>query len=101
LKKLVIDSNQIKKRGGKRPGSGRKPRAKKLSNYDAALKMLDDSICDALQVLIDSLKDGNQYTKIRAAELILKKTLPDKIEAQVDPAAMTAAHEKLLRRIKT
>lgn len=66
--------------GGKRQGAGRKPRSERLSNYDKALKLLDDSIEKALQVLIDGLDDENKQYRIRCAELLLKKALPDKIE---------------------
>jgi len=67
-------------RGGLRPGSGRKPRAVKLSNYDKALNMLDNSICTALDILIKGLKDKNKNYRYRCAELLLKKALPDKLD---------------------
>lgn len=64
--------------GGKREGAGRKVRAQKMTNYNKALKILDDHIEDALYVLIEGLSDKNKYYRFKCAELMLKKSLPDK-----------------------
>ena len=63
--------------GGVRPNSGRKPIEKRLSNYEKAVKMLDDNVESALKVLIDGLKDSDKNYRFRCSELILKKAIPD------------------------
>ncbi len=72
-----------KKKGGKRTGAGRKTRAEKLSNYDRAIKMLDDSIEMTLQTLINGLQDEDVAVRIKCAETLLKKTLPDKKRSEI------------------
>jgi len=72
-----------KKKGGKRTGAGRKTRAEKLSNYDRAIKMLDDSIEMTLQTLIDGLGAKDPVLRIKCAEILLKKTLPDKKRSEI------------------
>jgi hypothetical protein len=66
--------------GGKREGSGRKPVEKRLTNYAKAIRLLDDNIESALQVVIDGLKDENKQYRLKCAEILLKKSLPDKKE---------------------
>jgi len=70
-------------RGGYRPNSGRKPIEKRLSNYEKAIKMLDDSVEDALQVLIDGLDSDDKNYRLRCAEILLKKSIPDKNRQEV------------------
>ncbi len=65
-------------RGGTRPGAGRKPRHQRLTNYDAAMNILDDSIVDALGVLVNGLTDDDKYYRKACAELLLKKSIADK-----------------------
>lgn len=59
-------------------GSGRTPKALQLKNYSKILRLLDDSAEDALKVLTDGLSDENPWVRIRCAETILKKYIPDK-----------------------
>lgn len=72
------DRRGTEKTGGPMPNSGRKPRIKHLSNYHKALKMFDDNVEDAIQVLVDSFLDPDPHVRIRAAEIFLKKTIADK-----------------------
>jgi len=66
------------KRGGAQPGSGRKPLEKRLSNYERACKLLDDNVEKALDVLIKGLSDSDKNYRMRCAEILLKKSIPDK-----------------------
>ena len=82
----MVDKNETvkKPRGGKRPGAGRKPKVKHLTNYEAALKLLDDDVEDNIKFLIglrNNKKNGIQ-TRLRASELLLNKTLPNKKEEE-------------------
>lgn len=59
-------------------GAGRPPKALQLKNYEKALKFLDDTVEEALQVIKDDLHHPDAYVRIRCAELILRKYIPDK-----------------------
>ena len=76
--KALQTDGTVDNRGGNRPGPGRKPKIKHLSNYHKALKMFDDNIEAAIQVLVDSFTDDDVNVRIRAAEIFLKKTISDK-----------------------
>lgn len=67
-------------RGGKRPGAGRKPKVKKLTNYEKALKLLDDDVETNIKFLIGLRNDKRHgiQTRLRSAEILLNKTLPNK-----------------------
>lgn len=78
LKKVVRGKN-----GGYRPGSGRKPREKALTNYQTALRLMDDNIGQALAVLIGGLKDKDKNYRLKCAEILMKKALPDKSRHEV------------------
>ncbi|MFW9871966.1 MAG: hypothetical protein ACFFG0_02615 [Candidatus Thorarchaeota archaeon] len=60
------------------PGSGRTPKALQLKKYKKVLQLLDDSVEEAFQVLRDGLRNKDPYMRLRCAEIILKKYLPDK-----------------------
>lgn len=64
--------------GGGIIASGRTPKALQLKNYGKILNLLDDCAEDALKVLIDGLDDENPWVRVRCAETILKKYIPDK-----------------------
>jgi hypothetical protein len=66
--------------GGARPNSGRKPIEQRLTNYGKAIRMLDDNVEAALQVVIDGLKSESAAYRLKCAELLLKKSMPDKKE---------------------
>jgi len=68
----------IKGPGSCLPGVGRTPKALQLKNYSTVLKLLDDSVEDAFKVIKDGLKDKEPWVRLRCAEIILKKYLPDK-----------------------
>ena len=72
-------NKQKSKRGGPRPGSGRKKIAEKLTNYSRAVSMLDESICEALAVVRAGLKDRNKLYRFKCAELVVKKAIPDRV----------------------
>lgn len=76
--RLVEDivTGKINSRGKKR--SGKKGRIELISNYERAMSLLDSSVIDAIQVLIEGLDDSNKYYRFKCAELLLKKTVPDK-----------------------
>ena len=57
----------------------------KLKNQEKALKLLDDHIEDAIQVLIDGLKDTDKWFKFNCACTLIKKVLPDKKSHALDP----------------
>jgi hypothetical protein len=76
------------------PGSGRTPKALMFKNYPQAIKMLDEGLLDAIQVLKDGLKattnvyskDGtlveenvpDKWFRYNCAIQLLKKAIPDK-----------------------
>ena len=68
--------------GGVREGSGRKPIEKKLSNYNIAISLLDSDIEKNIEFLIQTRNDGEAplRDRIKCAEIILKKILPDRSE---------------------
>lgn len=85
--------------GGARPGSGRKRKIDHLSNYDKAIKLLDDNIEEALTLLSNNIqiakklqekaKKAKKYmpgdldvVKLgsSSADIILRKSLPDRID---------------------
>ena len=88
------------RRGGRKPGSGRKPKIPKLSNYDKAIRLLDDNIEDSLGLLADNVKAakilrkklalakrvpiGDEKDEVKlgtnSADIILRKSLPDRID---------------------
>ena len=71
-------------KGGKRPNSGRKKREKAFTNYQKALRLLDDSIEEALSVVIKGLRDEDKAHRLKCAELLIKKALPDKQKIDLD-----------------
>lgn len=78
-------TEKIKKtRGGARAGAGRKALHKKLSNYNKAISLLDENIITAIDVLIKGLNSRSVNFRLRSAELLLKKSLPDKTSIEFD-----------------
>ncbi len=61
-----------------KPKKGRKSKKDKMSNYNEAMSLLNKAVLPALQVLIDGLDDSNKYYRYKCAELLLKKSIPDK-----------------------
>ena len=76
--KRLNKDGSVDRRGGKMPGCGAPTMKSKLANYKNGIRMLDDNIEDALQVLIDWLSDEDKFFRLKCAELLLKKTIPDK-----------------------
>lgn len=76
--KRITSEKKIDNRGGKREGAGRPAVIKKLSSYESAINLLDESILNTLQVLIDGLNDDDKWYRKSCAESLLKKTIPDK-----------------------
>jgi hypothetical protein len=80
-------------------GGGRTPKALQLQNYEKGLKLLDDNIEAALNVLIDGLtatktiynKEGNivekdvpdNYFRFNCACVLVKKVFPDKKSKEI------------------
>lgn len=64
--------------GGPRPGSGRKPKPSDPSLLDRLYETLDESAPKALKVLDNALRSDDEKTRVKAAELILRKVLPDR-----------------------
>lgn len=69
---------KARKRDGSLDKRGRKPRRQQLTKYSKALKLLDENIEEALQVVITGLRDNDRYYRLKCAELLLKKAIPDK-----------------------
>ena len=67
-----------KKTGGKRPGAGRKKHKDKLSNYNKALNLLDDSIIPALHVLREGMFNSDPEIQYKCASKLLDKVIPNK-----------------------
>src|SRR3990167_769174 len=63
--------------GGARPGSGRPPKPKNPTILERAYGLLDESTLPAIQCVVDLLTDPSPSVRLRAAELILAKTIPD------------------------
>ncbi len=104
---------QKKKHGGKRADSGRKPVEKKLTNYEKALRILNDDIEENLNFLIsvrdNKLKDltnASMTERVRAAQLLLSRTIPEKKELEktmdipFDPEFSNWSDEKLAKYVK-
>lgn len=108
------------KKGGARPGAGRPKKIKKLSNYDRAIKLLDDNIEESLNYLADNIKLGKkvQSAKLKlkqpvidkddlaviklgaySAEVILKKSLPDRIDLKNEYKKEAAKVDKDLSKL--
>lgn len=78
--------------GGGLPGSGRTPKALQFKNYPKAIKLLDDNVEEALNVLIDGLRsthmvqrgennwveEPDKWFRYNCAIQLLKKAIPDK-----------------------
>jgi len=64
--------------GGKRLGAGR-PKILDLRSgqYSTAISLIDDNSVKAVEVLIKGLSARSWPIKIKCAELLLKKRLPD------------------------
>lgn len=73
----------MKPKGGARPGAGRKPMSKKLSNYEKACKMLDDNIMDVLTVLLTGLNDPDKIYRQNCARILLNKSIPDRHKSEI------------------
>jgi hypothetical protein len=54
-----------------------------LQMQEEALQLVHNSLADAVAVLIDGLDDEDPYIRIRCAEDILRKVLPDKKTKEV------------------
>ena len=99
----ILKQEKPKPHGGPRANSGRKPKAKRISNYERAIRMLDDNIEKVLQVLIDGLEDADKVHRVRCAELLAKKTLPHRIDlknefkTEASNAYKNMSDEELLR----
>ena len=75
---------EVDRRGGATKGSGRPSKISKLSNYNISLKLLDESMPDAIAVLREGMGPENDMViRIKCAETILKKVIPDKKEQKV------------------
>ncbi len=72
--------------GGAREGSGRKPIEKRLSQYDECISLLDKDAPKNLQFLMDTRdnEDEAMRDRLKCAEIIAKKTLPDKSKTELD-----------------
>ncbi len=96
------------KKGGARPGAGRKPKVKMLSNYEKAIRLLDDNVESAIQVLVDGLKNKSLVHRIKCAEILLKKTLPDRkdihvkgiVSSEKDLSNLSKKELKLLKKMQ-
>jgi MFS superfamily sulfate permease-like transporter len=86
--------------GGARPNSGRKPREKVLTNYQKAIKLLDNSIEQAIETLIECLSDDSVQVRLKAAEILLKKTLPDRKEVDLNDKTDRTEIQKELEEIR-
>jgi hypothetical protein len=64
-------------------GGGRPPRSLQLKNYDKALNLLDNNIEEALNVLINGLRDDDKYFRFNCACVLIKKVLPDKKSKEI------------------
>ena len=71
-------------KGGPRPGSGRPPKPKDENLLQRLYAVLDEVSPRALHVLTDLLASKDEKIRLRAAEAILKKTLPDQAMLEVD-----------------
>lgn len=65
-------------KGGARPGSGRKPRPDDPTLLNKLYAVLDEGAPKALQVLIDALKSKDEKIRVKAADIITRKVLPDR-----------------------
>lgn len=75
--------NRIAK-GGPRPGSGRPPKPKDENLLQRLYDVLDEVSPRALHVLTELLTSEDEKIRLRAAEAILKKTLPDQAMLEVE-----------------
>ena len=48
-----------------------------------AIRLLDDNIEKTINTLLDLLDDGDKKIRLKAAEILLKKTLPDRKEITI------------------
>ena len=64
-------------RGGARPGAGRKPKPKDLSLLQRTYEVLDEATLPALKAVVRLLRSRNEMTRLRAAQEILAKRIPD------------------------
>lgn len=73
--------------GGFRPGAGRKPKPKNPSLLQKAYVVLDEAIIPAVQSVIKLLRSRNEMTRLRAAQVILDKRIPDlsSLKAETKP----------------
>jgi hypothetical protein len=63
--------------GRQRPGSGRKPKPADHSLLEKLYDNLDWAAPIAMKVLDDVLESGDERLRVKAAELVLRKVLPD------------------------
>ena len=66
--------------GGKREGAGRKPKEKRLSNYEQCLTLLDSDAVKNIKYMITLRDDKEASTTMRfnAAKELRKMVIPDK-----------------------
>ena len=102
--------NKVKnKAGGKREGAGRKTVEKRLTNYEKALRILDDDVEDNLNFLI-KVREGkfkvSMTERVRAAQLLLTRTIPEKkeiektMELPFNPEFTNWSDDKLIEYLK-
>ena len=54
------------------------PKPADFRNYEKALKLLDDSVEDAIDVFRKGLKDTDKWYRFNCASVILRKVVPDR-----------------------
>ena len=77
----MIDNN---KHGGKREGSGRKAIEKELTTYQKSLSLLDDNSDKVIQTILELLDDDSKTIRLKAAEILLKKIMPDRKQLDIE-----------------
>lgn len=72
------------KHGGARKGSGRKKKHVTLTNHQIITKRLSELAPIALEVIAEGMKSKDKKHAKSCAEIILKKTVADKKETDVN-----------------
>jgi len=83
--------------GGPRPGSGRKPKPSDPTLLEKLYENLDEAAPKAMRVLDEALSSEDEKVRIKAAELILRKVLPD--QSMLDLQRSDPGEEKSISNI--
>jgi hypothetical protein len=80
-------------------GGGRRPKALQLQNYEKVLKVIDQTAEEAVAVIREGLQHPDWNIKIRCAQIVLNKYIPDKKSKEVTgkdggPIEVTAIHKR-------